>query len=100
MWWIAFTAFDLYLGLLILEASIPSLPPEAPSRKDGEKGHPRVDWDACDCVRSIARETLDRTALIVHVRDCGIELDILSTPWRKTKISRQSGLWCAAECKA
>ena len=26
MWWIAFTAIDLYVGLIILEAMAPSLP--------------------------------------------------------------------------
>jgi hypothetical protein len=65
MWWIAFTAFDLYIGLVILEALIPfASAGEAPSGEHGEKVRPRFDWDACDCIRSIARETVDRAALI------------------------------------
>jgi hypothetical protein len=28
MWWIAFTAFDLYIGLVVFEAMMPTLPPE------------------------------------------------------------------------
>jgi hypothetical protein len=39
MWWIAFTAFDLYIGLVILEALIPSLPAEKlPRARMARKG--------------------------------------------------------------
>jgi hypothetical protein len=32
MWWIAFTAIDLYVGLIVLEAMMPSLSAEKVSR--------------------------------------------------------------------
>jgi len=32
MWWIAFTAFDLYIGLVVFEAMMSTLPPEKLAR--------------------------------------------------------------------
>jgi len=32
MWWIVFTAVDLYIGLVVLDALIPSLPAEKRGR--------------------------------------------------------------------
>jgi len=32
MWWILFTAVDLYIGLIVLDTLIPSLPPEKRDR--------------------------------------------------------------------
>jgi hypothetical protein len=32
MWWIVFTAVDLYIGLVVLDAMAPSLPPEKQRR--------------------------------------------------------------------
>jgi hypothetical protein len=32
MWWILFTAVDLYIGLVVLDAMAPSLPPEKQRR--------------------------------------------------------------------
>jgi hypothetical protein len=32
MWWILFTAADLYIGIIVLQAMAPSLPPEKQRR--------------------------------------------------------------------
>ena len=32
MWWILFTAADLYVGIIVLKAMEPSLPPEKKAR--------------------------------------------------------------------
>jgi len=32
MWWIVFTAVDLYIGLVVLKAMAPSVPPEKQRR--------------------------------------------------------------------
>lgn len=32
MWWIIFTAVDLYIGLVVLKAMAPSVPPEKQRR--------------------------------------------------------------------
>jgi len=38
MWWIVFTAVDLYIGLIILDALVPSLPAEkVPRIKSAKK---------------------------------------------------------------
>ena len=35
MWWIVFTAVDLYIGLVILKTMQPSVPPEKQKRLKG-----------------------------------------------------------------
>jgi uncharacterized membrane protein YidH (DUF202 family) len=37
MWWIVFTAVDLYIGLVVLDALIPSLPAEKRRRANVAK---------------------------------------------------------------
>jgi hypothetical protein len=37
MWWIVFTAVDLYIGLIVLDTLIPSLPPEKRKRANVAK---------------------------------------------------------------
>ncbi len=37
MWWIVFTAVDLYIGLIVLDALMPSLPAEKRRRANAAK---------------------------------------------------------------